>query len=53
LRRGSAVRISASSAETRKITVADHGGSVIVPRGTLGALLKEAGMTADDLRALL
>jgi predicted RNA binding protein YcfA (HicA-like mRNA interferase family) len=48
--RGSHIRLERGDA---KITVADHGGSVIVPRGTLGALLKEAGMTADDLCALL
>jgi predicted RNA binding protein YcfA (HicA-like mRNA interferase family) len=48
--RGSHVRLERGGV---KITIADHGGSVIVPRGTLGGILKEARMTVDDLRTLL
>jgi predicted RNA binding protein YcfA (HicA-like mRNA interferase family) len=48
--RGSHVRLERGG---MKVTIADHGGSVILPRGTLGGILKEAGMTADDLRTLL
>jgi predicted RNA binding protein YcfA (HicA-like mRNA interferase family) len=48
--RGSHVRLERGGV---KVTIADHGGSVVLPRGTLGGILKEARMTDDDLRALL
>jgi predicted RNA binding protein YcfA (HicA-like mRNA interferase family) len=48
--RGSHVRLERGS---QKITIADHGAKVTIPRGTLSATLKQAGMTVDDLRRLL
>ena len=47
---GSHVRLERDG---QSITIADHGDNTIIPRGTLGATLKQAGMTADELRRLL
>jgi predicted RNA binding protein YcfA (HicA-like mRNA interferase family) len=48
--RGSHVRLEKDGVS---ITVADHGGSQILPRGTLSALLKAAGLPSEKLRRLL
>jgi predicted RNA binding protein YcfA (HicA-like mRNA interferase family) len=47
--RGSHVRLEK---EDKSLTIPDHGGRII-PRGTLGAVLKAAGLTPDDLRVLM
>jgi predicted RNA binding protein YcfA (HicA-like mRNA interferase family) len=48
--RGSHVRLEKDGVS---ITVADHGGSQIIPRGTLSALLKTAALPSEKLRQLL
>jgi predicted RNA binding protein YcfA (HicA-like mRNA interferase family) len=48
--RGSHVRLEKDAVS---ITVADHGGSQILPRGTLAGVLKLAGIRAEELRRLL
>jgi predicted RNA binding protein YcfA (HicA-like mRNA interferase family) len=34
------------------VTIAHHAGQIIAP-GTLGSILRQAGLTVDQLRALL
>ena len=40
------------AADRRRVTVPVHAGRVIPP-GTLQGILRDAGISADDLRALL
>ncbi len=48
---GSHVRL-AHPGRANKITVAVHAGAIVKP-GTLTSILEDAGMTVEELRALL
>jgi predicted RNA binding protein YcfA (HicA-like mRNA interferase family) len=48
--RGSHIRLVNGA---RALTVADHGGSQTLPRGTLAAILKQADLSAEEFRRKL